>query len=115
MKANHIHLHVRDLERSKDFFKRWFDMVDGPDYGNIVFVCDADGFDLALSKDESPDPLPSWFHWGFKLASRTAVQQLHRGMVAAGVPITKAITRSDNLALFRCADPDGHQVEVYWE
>lgn len=115
MKANHIHLHVRDMNASKAFYKRWFEMVDGPDYGHIVFVRNAAGFDLALSRDDNADPLPSWFHWGSKLPSKDAVNQLHDAMVDGNVTITKPLDGDDDLVLFRCADPDGHQVEVYWE
>ena len=115
MKANHIHLHCRDLEVSKAFYKKWFELVDGPDYGDIVFVRSAEGFDLALSADDDPAPLPPWFHWGFKLATAQAVRDLLARMQDSDVQITKSLVDHDDLVMFRCADPDAHQIELYWE
>ena len=36
-------------------------------------------------------------------------------MQAAGVPIVKPLYEDDTFASFRCADPDAHLIEVYWE
>jgi catechol 2,3-dioxygenase-like lactoylglutathione lyase family enzyme len=59
--------------------------------------------------------LPSWFHWGFKAESAAAVRELHDRMEAAGVAIIKALVSEPDLVMFRCADPDGHAIEIYWE
>lgn len=115
MKPNHVHLHVRDLDRSKTFYKQWFALKDGLDEGEIQFLNSQEGFDLALSLDSNPAPLPDWFHWGFKSDSADSVQAIHDQMVEAKVPIRKPIYRDDSIALFRCADPDGHVIEIYWE
>ena len=36
-------------------------------------------------------------------------------MQAAGVPIVKPLYEDDTFASFRCADPDAHPIELYWE
>ena len=110
----HVHLHVRDLEESAAFYRRWFGLVDGLDLGDIRFVTGRN-LELALAADPAAAPLPGWFHWGFKLDSASEVAELHDRLAAAGVEIVKALERSDDIALFRLADPDGHRVEVYWD
>ena len=110
----HVHLHVCDLERSTAFYKRWFALEDGLDEGDIRFVVGR-GVELALARDESVEALPAWFHWGFKLGSADDVEALYRQLLDASVPITKELYRDESIALFRLADPDGHQIEVYWD
>ena len=110
----HVHLHVRDLERSRSFYKTWFDLRDGLDEGDLQFVVGR-GVELALARDPETSPLPPWFHWGFKLGSAAEVEDLYHRLVEAGVAIVKPLVRDESLALFRCADPDGHAVELYWE
>jgi catechol 2,3-dioxygenase-like lactoylglutathione lyase family enzyme len=115
MKPNHVHFHVRNVSRSKAFYKSWFGLKDGRDLGDLVFLTDGAGFDLALSYDADPLPLPPWFHFGFRARSADEVRELDERMRHAGVPMRRSIFDSeDRVALF-CHDPDGHPLEVYWE
>jgi predicted lactoylglutathione lyase len=43
------------------------------------------------------------------------VRDLLAAMQAAGVPIVKPLYEDDTFASFRCADPDAHAIEVYWD
>jgi catechol 2,3-dioxygenase-like lactoylglutathione lyase family enzyme len=115
MKANHIHFHVRDVGRSKDFYKTWFGLQDGRDLGEVVFLTDTTGFDFALSHDPSPAPLPPWFHFGFTVGTADRARQLYQRMHDAGVPMKRGLYESANRVAFFCYDPDGHLLEVYWE
>jgi catechol 2,3-dioxygenase-like lactoylglutathione lyase family enzyme len=72
-----------------------------------------DGFDLALSLDPEPAPLPEWFHWGFKTQDRAQVRQMYHRMVEQGVVITRELLEDDEIVSYRCADPDGHSIEIY--
>jgi hypothetical protein len=36
-------------------------------------------------------------------------------MGEAGATITEALVEEEDLVFFRCADPDGYSIEVYWE
>jgi len=116
MRPNHVHLHVRDLEASRAFYRGWFKLSDGPDFGEgLLFLRSADGFDLALSLDPEPESLPEWFHWGFKAEDRSKVREAYQRMVAQGVSITRELLEDDEIVSFRCADPDGHNIEIYWQ
>jgi catechol 2,3-dioxygenase-like lactoylglutathione lyase family enzyme len=112
---NHLHLHVRDVEASRAFYERYFGFAPHVKHGEILFLRNERGFDLALAPDPSPSVFPDWFHFGFRLDTPAAVRSLHERMRAEKVAIVKPLYEDDELASFRCADPDGHGIEVYWE
>jgi catechol 2,3-dioxygenase-like lactoylglutathione lyase family enzyme len=115
MNVNHLHLHVKDVERTKRFFESWLGFRETIRHGEILFLGNEDGFDLALAPDPSPAPMPPWFHFGFRLATRGAVRDLHDRMRSAGVTIRKELYDDGEFASFRCQDPDGYSIEIYWE
>jgi catechol 2,3-dioxygenase-like lactoylglutathione lyase family enzyme len=115
MDLNHLHLHVRDRRRAADFYREWFGLTVEREFDGLTFLSDSAGFDLALMEDAHPEKLPAWFHFGFRIASAEEVVDLCRRMGAAGVPLAKALYRDATLASFRCQDPDGYPIEVYWE
>jgi catechol-2,3-dioxygenase len=87
---NHLHLHVRNLDNARRF-----------------------GFDLALVPDRKPSSFPEWFHFGFRLATPRAVRQLRSRMSSEGVRV-EGIEDYENYVTFRCMDPDGNSIEIYW-
>jgi len=114
-RLNHLHLHVRSIARARDFYARYFGLHDHVMHGDILFMRDAqDGLDLALAPAPTLDPFPAWFHFGFRLADPDAVAALHAQLDADGVETTP-LQRDDDFVVFRCRDPDGYQLEVYWE
>ena len=50
----------------------------------------------------------------FKAAQPADVHALMERMEADGVTIVERNDEGGNLA-FKCLDPDGHRIEVYWE
>jgi len=60
------------------------------------------------------EPSPAFLHVGFKAAHAADVRALLERMEADGVTIAE---RNDEQAYvaFKCLDPDGHRIEVYWE
>jgi catechol 2,3-dioxygenase-like lactoylglutathione lyase family enzyme len=112
---NHLHLHVRDVERSQRFYEHHFGLREHVRHGEIVFLCDDRGFDLALAPDADPAALPAWFHFGFRLDRKEAVRDSHRRMAEAGVALTRPLLDEPGYITFQCADPDGYRIEVYWE
>ena len=115
MQMNHLHLHVRDKEVSQRFYEKWFGFRKHVEHGPILFLRDDADLDLALAPDDDPQALPSWFHFGFRLESTQAVQVMHDAMYADGVAMDMAFQSWEDLAAFRCIDPDGYRIEVYWE
>jgi catechol 2,3-dioxygenase-like lactoylglutathione lyase family enzyme len=73
----------------------------------------ADGFDLALHPVEHIKPSPAFLHAGFKAAEPAEVRALMDRMEADGTTIVERDEAAHTA--FKCFDPDGHQIEVYWE
>jgi catechol 2,3-dioxygenase-like lactoylglutathione lyase family enzyme len=115
MHINHLHLKVASVERARAFYARFFGLADFVWHGEMLFMRDDAGMDLALAPEPAAAPLPDWFHFGFRLADATAVEGLHDLMAAEGASITEPLTTAGDLTFFRCADPDGHPIEVYFE
>jgi catechol-2,3-dioxygenase len=115
MDITHLHLHVRDRERSADFYRRWFGLRTERHGDEITFLCGSNRFLLALAQDADAAPVPPWFHFGVAMPSLDAVRALHASMQDAEIPIAKPWYEDDGFASFRCRDPDGYAVEVYWE
>ncbi len=113
---NHVQLRARDLARSQEFYARWFEFrphvlqADG-----VQFLRNDEGFDLALAPHPEPDAFPPWFHLGFRLGSADDVRAAYASMDTAGVPMRVPLTEEPSLVFFRCLDPDGHLLELYWE
>jgi catechol 2,3-dioxygenase-like lactoylglutathione lyase family enzyme len=117
MRFNHFGLPVRDVGRSLQFYSAYFgfDPLTAQEYPDgTVIVRNADGFDLALHPVEHIEPSPAFLHAGFKAAEPADVRALIDRMDADGIPI---VERDDEAAYtaFKCLDPDGHRIEVYWE
>jgi catechol 2,3-dioxygenase-like lactoylglutathione lyase family enzyme len=117
MDLNHLHLHVRDIEKSQSFYRKYFEFGEPVhhDGDDIAFLNNAEGFNLALVPDPEPQRMPSWFHIGFRLAKRDDVHAMHERMKADGVPLRGEIHEDESYTTFRCFDPDGVSVEVFWE
>ena len=113
MDLNHLHLHVRNLDRAKRFYESYFGFREHMRHGNILFLRNTSGFDLALVPDREPASLPEWFHFGFRLGSENAVRKLHGRMTSGGVEVEE-IEEYDGYVTFSCEDADGYAIEVYW-
>ena len=114
MDLNHLHLHVRKVDRSKGFYESYFGFRERVRHGDILFLRNTSGFDLALVPDRTPLSFPEWFHFGFRLGSARAVHTLHGYMSSKGVQV-QDIEEYPGYKTFRCTDPDGYGIEVYWE
>ena len=117
MNLNHVHLHFASVREAAAFYETWFGMRQLVWHGDMVFMRDEAGMDLALAPQglKGPEPFPSWFHIGFRLKDRAAVEALYARMQAGGAPIREEIVTEGPLTFFRTADPEGHQIEVYYE
>ena len=115
MNIKHLHLHVKDRSVSERFYEAWLGLRIARRGKAITFMTDDSGFDLALMDDFAPGSMPQWFHFGTRVESSDAVSTLHQKMREAAVPIAKPLFQDETLSSFRCVDPDGYAIEVYWE
>lgn len=118
MHLHHLGLPVAELDRSLRFYATYFgfDPATAQAYADgTTIVRNADGFDLALHpSSETPAASSSFLHFGFALPDPDAVHALQARMDADGVPVIEEDEEPD-LVSFKCLDPDGWRVEVYWE
>jgi catechol 2,3-dioxygenase-like lactoylglutathione lyase family enzyme len=115
MRLNHLGLLVRDQRVSLAFYETYFgfDGATAQTYPDgTVIVHNADGFDLALHIGEAPT-LP-FIHFGFALPDPDDVHNLRARLEADRVQIVERDDEPD-LVSFKCLDPDGWRIEVYWE
>jgi catechol 2,3-dioxygenase-like lactoylglutathione lyase family enzyme len=117
MHLRHLGLPVRDRARSVDFYATYFgfDPATARAYPDgTTIVRNPDGFDLALHPVAERSAHPEFLHFGFSVADPAAVRRLRLQLEADGVPV---VEYGDEPALvsFKCLDPDGWRVEVYWE
>jgi catechol-2,3-dioxygenase len=114
MQINHLHLHVADVGRAAAFYGRAFGLTEHVWHEDVLFLRDDAGMDLALAPG-APGELPGWFHFGFRLETPQAVRDLHARLTAEQVTMRSPLSEEPDFVWFRCEDPDGHGIEVYWE
>ena len=117
MDLNHLNLRVRDAAACRDFYQSHFGFRPAFEADGGYFVRNDDGFLLALIPGQPHQPLPDGFHIGFGLTDPEVVSSLHRELSAAGVRTTpiEDFRPGELYATFRCWDPDGTEIEVFWE
>jgi catechol 2,3-dioxygenase-like lactoylglutathione lyase family enzyme len=117
MHLSHLGLPVRDRDRSLRFYATYFgfDPSTARSYPDgTTIVRNADGFDLALHPTATAPDRPHFLHFGFVMRDPAAVRDLRLRMERDDVPVVERDDESD-LVSFKCLDPDGWRVEVYWE
>lgn len=116
MDLNHLNLRVRDPAACRDFYQRHFAFRQAFEADGGYFVRNDDKFLLALVPAAAHQPLPDGVHIGFGLGGPEAVTELHRSLEATGVRTTAVedFRPEEAYVTFRCWDPDGTEVEVFW-
>lgn len=117
MDLNHLNLRVCDAGACRDFYQRHFGFRPAFEAEGGFFVRNDAGFLLALVPARDHHPLPDGFHIGFGLDDAGAVGALHAELVAGGARVTDVEDHrpAEEYVTFRCWDPDGTEVEVFWE
>jgi catechol 2,3-dioxygenase-like lactoylglutathione lyase family enzyme len=115
----HVALKVRDVRRSKEFYRQRFGMevVWEPDLQNVYLSSGCDN--LALHEISPATDAPSGGsldHLGFVVESAARVRDLEEEFRANGVKIVQPFkTHRDGSASFYCADPDGIVIQMLYE
>ena len=117
MDLNHLNLRVRDAEACRDFYEAHLGFRPAFEADGGFFVRNDDGFLLALIPADPHQPLPDGFHIGFQLADAEAVLAMHATLRDAGVRTAEVedFRPGESYLTFRCWDPDGTEIELFWE
>lgn len=117
MDLNHLNLRVRDPVACRGFYEAYFGFRLTFEADGGYFVTNDDGFLLALIPVAEHQPLPDGFHVGFGVSTADHVLSLHEVLCAAEVPIRdiEDSRPSEEYVTFRCWDPDGTEIEVFWQ
>jgi catechol-2,3-dioxygenase len=114
----HLHLSSRDHATSQHFYEKYFGFrfdavfLRGAEPAATI-LRSPDGFQLFL-EGGSADKLPSWFHFGFFVASADACHDLNERMQQDHVTIVHPFV-TEPFAYYFFADPDGHVIQVYFD
>jgi catechol 2,3-dioxygenase-like lactoylglutathione lyase family enzyme len=115
--VRHLALAVRDQQRSRRFYERYFGFDAAPPrrYSDgVLMLYNADGFALALGQTDEPLRLPRFLHFGVGLARPEEVRAFRDRLVSDGVTIVEEWDEPDYVSV-KCRDPDGYVVETAWE
>ncbi|KIN75594.1 VOC family protein [Sulfitobacter mediterraneus] len=120
--VGHVHLRVADLDRAIDFYRDvlGFDLT--LRYGDRAAFLGAGGYHHHIglntweSKGASPPPPghTGLYHAAFLYPDRTALAQVLRRVVEAGIALDGAADHGVSEAVY-LRDPDGNGVELYWD
>lgn len=117
MRLRHLNLRVRDAGRCREFYVRHFGFEPAFEAEGGHFLRDADGFLLAVVPAQEHVALPVGFHIGFTLPEPEEVFAMRGRLAADGVAVGAVddLRPGEDYVTFRCADPDGTEIEVYWD
>lgn len=116
MRLTHLALSVTDQARSRQFYEKYFGFGARAATlypGGVLIIRNSDGFDLALEQG-NPAGRPEFFHFGFRCADPEQVRRQRSRLLADRIPLVEEFDDAAYVGL-KCLDPDGYQVEVYWE
>lgn len=113
----HLHLVVKDLKRSLDFYQTVFGMEVKFWAGEgLVFMNTPGSNDLiALHQAEGNQPTGvsgGITHFGFQLANRAELETAISEVVAAGGALKKRGEFTPGMPFAYVADPDGYEIEL---
>ena len=117
MDLNHLNLRVRDAVACRDFYERHFGFRPAFEAEGGFFMRNDANFLLAIVPTDDHRELPPGFHIGFNLDDVDAVAMLRDALVADGVRVgdLEDFRPGESYVTFRCRDPDGTEIEVFWE
>lgn len=116
MRLDHLNLRVRDARACRAFYEEHLGFELAFEAEDGYFLRNDHGFLLALVPAEDHRPLPDGVHIGFSMPP-DEVRDLHERFTAAGLRVTPVEDSrpGEDYITFRCWDPDGTEIELYWD
>jgi catechol 2,3-dioxygenase len=113
----HIHLMVKDIQRSLEFYQRVFGMNVKFWAGDALVFLNTPGSKdmIALHQSEADKPTGESggiLHFGFQLENRSELEDAISQVVAAGGALKKRGEFTPGMPFAYVSDPDGYEIEL---
>jgi catechol 2,3-dioxygenase-like lactoylglutathione lyase family enzyme len=113
----HIHLMVKDVRRSLDFYKSVFGMEEKFWAGDGLVFLNTPGSNDAIALHQSTEDQPTGsgggiLHFGFQLENKSELDDAINQVVAAGGVLKKRGEFGPGMPFAYVADPDGYEIEL---
>jgi len=113
----HLHLVVKDLQRSLDFYQRVFGMeIKFWAGAGLVFLNTPGSNDLIAlhqaEEDRQTGSSGGILHFGFQLQDRSDLEKAISEVVAAGGALRKRGEFTPGMPFAYVSDPDGYEIEL---
>jgi catechol 2,3-dioxygenase-like lactoylglutathione lyase family enzyme len=113
----HIHLMVKDLQRSLNFYKTVFGMEETFWAGEVLVFLNTPGAKDAIALHQSAADQPTGvsggiLHFGFRLDDQADLDKAIDAVVAAGGALKKRGEFAPGLPFAYVSDPDGYEIEL---
>jgi len=120
MKIGHVHLKIRDLKKSIDFYQKYLGMEITEQLTDFFAFLSAGEMhhELALQEVGEHAVTPQRHHLGlyhvaFEVPDREALSEIYKKLKEGGIAVQPTDHRISWALYF--SDPDGNGIEVYWD
>jgi catechol 2,3-dioxygenase len=120
MKVGHVHLKIRNLIKSIDFYQKYLGMeITEQLEGSFAFMSAGEmHHELALQEVGEHATAPQrhqvgLYHVAFEVPSRESLSEIYQKLSNAGIEVYPTDHRISWALYF--SDPDGNGIEVYWD
>ena len=114
----HLSVLVRDLDRTKEFYETVFDMqvmYHSTEFLQLNTPGTNDAIVFVENKEFIMEATIGYNHFGFRLKKPEDIDEITRRVVAAGGVITDEGEFAPGFPKLFFKDPDGYEVEVWYE